>query len=120
MQLERIFFCRVNQFQYINETTILENHMSISLIDSDRNGTFEIMIFIGESSIFPWKYEVRIYTQKPTKYKPKKDDHVIFHEQNNDFHTFYFTTFNYAKEFVYNIPRCHSEYRVRPISFLKG
>lgn len=114
MQMERKLFCHWDLVRLIGEERLMQQdgtYLTLSLTDL---GHRELMIFLGKDVSSP-DYEVIVYKSKPSdKYVPHESDNVKHHEENDEYATFLFSSYESAHHFVDFLPYCHHEYLTRP------
>ena len=128
MQLEPKLLCDLGNVKFVNESDLLhpeDGLMTLSvtgqvdiLKDAETNivKEMELMIFLGKSEFDNDEYEVRIYKyDSADNYVPDQYDHVIRYEVNNEYDTFFFNNFIFAKFFIATIMYYHHEYSKRPL-----
>ena len=112
MQFENILKCHLNFVHLIEEQDILQCDC-LSLTDEHDT---EQMIFLGKNTKSN-EYEVRVYKSHPKDtYIPSILDFKLKRcEENDEFASFFFDRFFFARRFISTLKDYHPEYNVRPI-----
>lgn len=130
MQLNEYWFCswETTQLLYEKNPTKLYKSLSqelskcstISFISFAThrfggNTAVEFMIFLGKSDDNS-EFEVRIYkASKYDKYVQNAQDHIKHYEDTEKYISFFFDKLSEACNFIFSIPKLHSEYKKRPL-----
>ena len=111
MQFEKILTCHPNYVHEIHEEDLLQLDC-ISLVDAQRN---EQMIFLGKVDDTN-EFEVRIYKENPadTFIPSHSDFNVRRYVSNDEFASFFFDSFIFARQFFRDVKNNHPEYQIRP------
>lgn len=116
VKFENTIKCHWSFVHLLREEDITQCDCSII----DEHG-IEQMIFLGKATKES-KYEVRIYKANPTDtYVPHHlDFKVKKYEANDEFASFFFSRFFFARRFVGLLRDLHPEYNIRPYQDTKS
>lgn len=114
MLFKEKFYWSWNRIDELTEKDLMRDDGSFLTLSVISSCLQEIMIFLGREPGAN-EYEVRVYKAKPGfVFAPNAYDEFIRYEENEEFDTFFFETFEKACEFIDIIPSDYPEYRVRP------
>ena len=115
MQVQDKVFCHWDLVRFISEKHLQKDDgtfMTLSVTDGEK---LEFMIFLGKDDSNSG-YEVRVYKSEPgDKYVPNEYDKVSRYEENDEYATFFFNTYEDAHSFTDSIGYLHPEYKKRPV-----
>jgi hypothetical protein len=119
MLFEKKLFWHWNRISELEEKNLIDddgNFQTLSVISACLH---EIMIFLDKVAGVN-EYKVRVYKDKPGfVFAPNAYDEFVRYEENEEFDTFFFKTFEKAREFIDIIPSDYPEYRMRPQRFIE-
>ena len=114
MRIENKVLCHWDMIRFVKEEHLINKDGTQRVLSVSNGEAFEYMIFLGKDDSNTG-YEVMVYKSEPTdKYIPRVEDKVNHFEENDEYISFFFNSFEDAHNFVERLPYFHEEYKVRP------
>jgi len=111
MQFENVLTCHPNYVHEIHEEDLFQIDC-LSLRNAQGNEEMIFLAKVADSS----EYEVRVYKANPADtYVPHSSDiYLKRYQANDEFASFFFDNFIFARQFFRDIKDIHPEYQLRP------
>lgn len=113
MQVKDKLFCPFSALKSLSEEIFVNSEIVFRTVSfTDREN--ELMIFL-DRDVYHHCYKVRIYKSSYNeRHNPHAHDNAIKYDENDEYTTVYFETYNNAKNFISNLAYNHREYHKRP------
>ena len=119
MQLNNKRFCDWDLVRFLQEKDLIMEDGTFATISVIAHQKMELMIFFGKSDDGS-EYEARVYKARPSdQYIPNILDNCKRYEENDEYATFFFETFEEERKFISWLGHRHMEYVKRPARKLK-
>lgn len=120
MENRKKILCHWDIVRFIKEDKFVQECGPDAVISVCEGKRTELMIFLGKEENGE-NYEVRVYKAKPTdKYVPQPNDNILRYEENDEYASFFFDSFEKGTTFIEFLGPIHQEYHVRPVRVIDG
>lgn len=120
MDNRKKILCHWDLIRFITEEMFVSAVGTSGVLSACEGKRTELMIFLGKEENGT-NYEVRVYKAKPTdKYVSYLADKIVRYEENDEYASFFFSTFSDGASFIELLLMLHDEYRVRPVRVINS